>query len=385
MSRKISLRVLTPEERQAVEDLAHSRTAEARTVERARIILAAADGLNPSDAARQTGLSRPTVYTWIKRFNAQGPYGLQDQPRSGRPATYPPEQVAEVLAAALVAPKALGLPFGSWTLDRLRAYLCEQKGLAIKRSRIDEILIAEGLHWRHQETWFGERVDPQFAEKRGALERLYTQPPEGSVVVCLDEMGPQAPKATPGQELVRSEPGVEPDGTPRPAERAKQAIETGRRGRGGYVFGAFRPATGEALTHGYDKRNGANWVDFLERVEVWVPAEAVRIYAVADNLPAHRVTDVLLFSLAYPRWEFVFQPKYAAYLNLIEPWWKVLRSLALKGQRFRTWEEVCRAVEEATAYWNQHRHPFIWGRRRRHRPRRRPGIAAVPGVRRLAG
>jgi transposase len=164
MSPRIFLRVLTPDERQTVEALAHSRTAEARTVERARIILAADDGLNPSDAARQTGFSRPTVYTWIKRFNAQGPYGLLDQPRSGRPATYPPEQVAEVLAAALAAPEALGLPFGSWTLDRLRAYLGEQKGLAIKRSRIDEILIAEGLNWRHQETWFGERVDPQFAE-----------------------------------------------------------------------------------------------------------------------------------------------------------------------------------------------------------------------------
>ena len=106
-----------------------------------------------------------------------------------------------------------------------------------------------------------------------------------------------------------------------------------------------------------------------------------RVYAIVDNLSAHRATDVLLFSLAHPRWEFVFQPVYAAYLNLIEPWWKVLRSLALKGRRFETWEEVCRAVEEATAYWNKHRHPFVWGRRRRHRPKRRPGIAAVPSVR----
>jgi transposase len=110
-----------------------------------------------------------------------------------------------------------------------------------------------------------------------------------------------------------------------------------------------------------------------------------RVYAILDNLHAHRATDVLLFALAHPRWEFVFQPKYAAYLNLIEPWWKVLKSLALKGRRFESWQEVCEAVEKATAYWNGHRHPFVWGRRRRHRPRRPPGIAAVPGVRRLAG
>ena len=63
--------------------------------------------------------------------------------------------------------ETLGLPFASWTLDRLAAYLAEERGLPIKRSRIDEVLIAEGLRWRHQETWFGERVDPAFAEKRG--------------------------------------------------------------------------------------------------------------------------------------------------------------------------------------------------------------------------
>lgn len=47
----------------------------------------------------------------------------------------------------------------------------------------------------------------------------------------------------------------------------------------------------------------------------------------------------------------------------------------LKGRRFETWTEVCKAIAEATAYWNAHRHPFVWGRRRRHQPRRRPGIA----------
>ena len=98
------------------------------------------------------------------------------------------------------------------------------------------------------------------------------------------------------------------------------------------------------------------------------------------NLSTHSAPDVLLFSLLHPRWEFVFQPKYAAYLNLIEPWWKVLRSLALKGRRFETWAEIEQAVERATAYWNDHKHPFIWGHRRRHRPSRRFGVAALPAI-----
>jgi hypothetical protein len=193
-------------------------------------------------------------------------------------------------------------------------------------------------------------------------------------------MGPESAKSFPGREAVRAAPEAGPGGVTTPAGRAKQEIDYGRRGKG-YFFGAFRPATGDALTHPYGSRSAANWADFLGKVDEWIGPEVERVYAVVDNLQAHRATDVLLFALHHPRWEFVFQPKYAAYLNLIEPWWKVLRSLALKGRRFETWEEVCAAVGRATAYWNGHRHPFVWGRRRRHRPRRAPGIAAVPGVR----
>ncbi len=215
---------------------------------------------------------------------------------------------------------------------------------------------------------------PRVRRKKGVIERLYTDPPEGSVVLCLDEMGPESAKSFAGHELVRAAPAEH-----RPAERARQEVDYGRRGKG-YVFGAFRPATGEALTQGYARRTTANWVDFLGRVEHWVPAEVGRIYAILDNLSAHRATDVLLFSLAHPRWEFVFQPVYAAYLNLIEPWWKVLRSLALKGRRFESWDEIERAISGATTYWNAHRHPFVWGRRRRHRPHRQPGIALLPAA-----
>ncbi len=188
-------------------------------------------------------------------------------------------------------------------------------------------------------------------------------------MICLDEMGPVSAKSYPGREPLRTQCA--------PAGRAKQEIDYGRRGTG-YIFGAFRPATGEAFTQPYGARSSANWVDFLERVEAWLPGDAERVYAITDNLSAHRTVDVLLFMLACPRWEMVFQPTYAAYLNLIEPWWKVLRSLALAGRRFESWEDICQALAGATAYWNAHRHPFVWGHRRRHRPCRQPGIAILP-------
>ena len=186
-------------------------------------------------------------------------------------------------------------------------------------------------------------------------------------------MGPESAKSFRGRRALRPRCA---DGR---AGRATQEIDYGRRGRG-YIFGALRPAGGEALTAPYPRRTAANWADFLERVDGWLPVETGRVYAVVDNLSTHRARDVLLFSLQHPRWQFVFQPKYAAYLNLIEPWWKTLRSLALKGRRFDTWEQISSAVAAATAYWNAHRHPFVWGRRRRHLPRRRPGIGLTPHV-----
>jgi transposase len=107
------LRAPTPQQRQSLEQIAASRTAQARFVERAQIILAIADGQSPAPGACRLGLSRPTVYTWIHRFNDRRLDGLEDRPRSGRPHTYTGEQRAEVVAAALTAPKNLGLPFSS--------------------------------------------------------------------------------------------------------------------------------------------------------------------------------------------------------------------------------------------------------------------------------
>jgi transposase len=190
-------------------------------------------------------------------------------------------------------------------------------------------------------------------------------------VIDLDERGPESAQSFPGQAAV--------DVTARPAQRAKQEIDDGRRGKGD-LFGAFRPATGDAFTQDYPRRTSVNWRDFLERGDAWVPAEAARVDAILDNRNVHHSDNVRLFCLTHPRGECVFPPPYAASLNRIEPWWKVLRSLALKGRRFATWEELAAAVRAATAYWQAHKHPFVWGRRRRHRPPRRPGIGLMPKV-----
>jgi transposase len=167
----IRIRSMTAEEVDTIQRLAHSRTEPARLVERARIIWRAHQGQQVPTIARELRLCQATVGSWLKRFNCQGLAGLQEAPRPGRPLTYTSEQVSEVIATSLTTPQELGLPFASWTPDRLATYLQEAKGIPIKRSRIDELLLREGLRWRTQETWFGERVDPAFAEKRGSSRR----------------------------------------------------------------------------------------------------------------------------------------------------------------------------------------------------------------------
>lgn len=167
MGKRVQMGETSEEERQAVARLARSRTAPARAVERARVTQAALAGETVEQIAVRLGLARNTVYLWLKRFQTRGLAGVEDHPRSGRPATYTREQVGEIVATALTDPQTLDLPFQSWTLDRLVAYLSEQKGIAMQRSRLHEVLLTEGLRGRKQESGFGERVNPDFAQKRG--------------------------------------------------------------------------------------------------------------------------------------------------------------------------------------------------------------------------
>ena len=162
----LRVRAVSDEEREELGRMARSRTVGAGLVRRARIIMHALEGLKAPEICARMDLCGATVRHWLKRFNARGLQGLEEDVRTGRPPTYSAEERSAVIDTALTRPADLGLPFASWTLDRLVAHLAE-RGIGMRRSRIGEILIREGLRWRHEETRFGERVDPEFARKRG--------------------------------------------------------------------------------------------------------------------------------------------------------------------------------------------------------------------------
>jgi transposase len=205
-----ALREVDAAERADVEKLANSRRAEARLVERAAIVWRCLQGQPIGSIAAELKLDRRTVRHWLTRFDAGGLDALADAPRQGRPATYSPEERAEVVAAALRRPQELNLPFGCWSLDRLTIYLHEQKQIAIKRSRVGEILLEEGLRWRKEETWFGtERVDPDFAKKKGDPRAALHRPTAQQRGALLGRNGARVGPELPGGRSAanRSRPG----------------------------------------------------------------------------------------------------------------------------------------------------------------------------------
>jgi len=167
-------------------------------------------------------------------------------------------------------------------------------------------------------------------------------------VICIDELGPLSAKTYPGETW---QPGP---------YRATFQPDYGRRGTL-WVHGAFEPATGMATILLSPRRDSASHIQLLEQVITTFPADGWIV--IEDNLSIHKSRDVQTALLAWPEIQILYLPTYACWLNLIEPWWKQLRSLALKGRRFETVDELSDALIAALAYWNDHRHPYQWKKR----------------------
>ena len=161
-------------------------------------------------------------------------------------------------------------------------------------------------------------------------------------------MGPIAVKTYPGEEW---KPGP---------NRATFEPDYGRRGKL-WVHGGFEPATGQAIILTSPGRDSASHVQLLEKIMKAFPAD--RWLIIEDSLSIHVSRSVKLALAAWPEMQLQFIPKYACWLNLIEPWWKQLRSLALKGRRFETLDDMTNALNESVEYWNKHRHPYRWKKR----------------------
>jgi len=169
MPKSVQLRPVTEAEKQTLERLSRSRTAEQRQVERARIILGLLAKQRPEAISQAIGCNVTTVYYQLHQFNARGLEFLEDAPRSGRPLHYDEQQRGQIVMTAKTKPEQLGQEFGHWTLDRLVEYVNTKLSIPISRSQLAEVLTQEGLKWYQEKTYFSASPDPQFVEKRGRL------------------------------------------------------------------------------------------------------------------------------------------------------------------------------------------------------------------------
>ena len=163
--------------------------------------------------------------------------------------------------------------------------------------------------------------------------------------ICVDELGPLTAKTYPGEEWVLGK------------SRATFQPDYGRRGKI-WVHGAFEPATGEATFILSTKRDSASHIQHLEKIIQTFPADGLLI--IEDNLSTHHSRDTKIALASWPEIQILFLPKYACWLNLIEPWWKQLKSLALKGRRFENQAELEESLWNALDYWNRYRYPYRW-------------------------
>ncbi len=167
-------------------------------------------------------------------------------------------------------------------------------------------------------------------------------------MICLDELGPVAAKRySPGPywSADAHRPHFHPDYA-----------------RHGYcwAYGALQHRTGAVFLETAATRDTASWLHFLDGLETCVPVGDV--YLIVDALPLHWTLETMLWNWGHPRFHFVPLPKRAAWLNLIEGFWKILGQRALAGRDCTNTQDVANALHAGTADWNQHPTPFLWGR-----------------------
>ena len=173
--------VIDGEQRRRLEAVARSRTAPVRDVQRARVVLLAADGMTNAAIARTLSIQDTTVRTWRGRFADHGMAGLEDLARSGRPPVYGPDVHLRIVAAVT---SELPEAESQWS-HRLLAE--ELAGDGISPSQIGRILANLDLKPHRVRGWLTRRASPDFFVKAAAVCDLYLNPPPDSIVVCIDE------------------------------------------------------------------------------------------------------------------------------------------------------------------------------------------------------
>ena len=327
--RKASAVFVPPELKSAVVEMARSRTASVRLVERTKIVLLAEQGMTNGAIARQLGCTDDTVRKWRSRWTpSRGLASLDDAPRSGRPAHVPPGDRAALIKLACDVPEEKSFR-DVWSYAGLQQALLDEVGRTLSLSEIGRILRAKELRPHRMKVWL-HSPDPDFAAKVDRIAQLYLEPPKGAVVVCVDEK--------PGIQALER---IHPKKLAKPGASGRYEFEYKRHGTK-TLIAALDVATGKVFGQVRDSRKAVDLIEFMEALAERHPTGDV--YVVWDNLNIHGDGPGrrwIAFNARHGgRFHFVFTPLHASWVNQIEIWFSILQRRVIRRGSFRSGEEL---------------------------------------------
>lgn len=329
---------LTELQRATLESWARGRSIPARLVERARIVLLAAEGLQDAQIAGQLPLSRQKAARWRKRFLALGLAGLEKEaPRPGRPATITPSQVQAVVARTTQTRPGNATHWSTRTMA---------KAEGISEASVRRIWKAHGLK-PHRVESFKLSNDPRFAEKLEDIIGLYLNPPEHALVFSLDEKSQI-------QALDRTQPGL-----PLKKGRCQTMTHDYKRHGTTTLFAALNVASGQVLGACMPKHRHQEWLRFLRLIDRQTPAH-LDVHLIVDNYATHKHAKVKRWLGRHKRFHVHFTPTSASWLNMVERFFRDLTVNRLRRDVFRSVPELVAAIEDYLSQHNGNPKPFIW-------------------------
>lgn len=329
---------LDPTQRRTLRQIARSRTAPRRNIERARMILLAADGLSNADIAAELGVKNHTVGRWRNRFAKDGLKGIEkDLPRGGRP---PRER--ELVQSEIIRKTTQERPANAthWTTRTLA------KELGVNQSMVLRVWQASGLR-PHMVRTFKISNDPKFEEKLIDVVGLYLNPPEKALVLSADEKSQI-------QALDRTQPSL-----PLVQGRCGTLTHDYQRNGTTTLFAAIDMMEGQVFSKCMPRHRHQEWIKFLELIDDEVDPE-LDLHFVIDNYATHKHPRVLAWLKKHPRFHMHFIPTSSSWLNVIERFFRDLTEKRLRRGAFRSVEELTGAIHSYIAEHNQNPKPFVW-------------------------
>jgi len=330
--------ILNSEQRQQLEQQARARSLPARQVERARIVLRAADGWQDKDIARELGITPEKAARWRNRFADGGLAALQkDAPRPGRPRTVATEKVQEIVHKTTQEKPIAATHWSTRTMA---------VAVGVSAATVRRIWQANGLK-PHLSRTFKVSKDPQFAEKLEAVVGLYLNPPEHALVFCVDEKSQI-------QALDRTQPGL-------PLKKGRCGTMTHDYKRNGTatLFAALNTLDGTVISMCDDRHRHQEWLKFLRVIDEVNPGRR-EIHLIADNYATHKHPRVQRWLARHPRFHMHFTPTSSSWLNMVERFFRDLTDKRIRRGVFRDVEELIVAIEHYIDHHNQAPKPFIW-------------------------